>query len=115
MIEKLSGIKLNIGEDESVLVGIAQKKLGAKPSYFRILKKSLDARNKNDIFMTYSIEFSLDELPRKEEIARVPEKNLPSDPIVIVGAGPRNVPIDRSPSLEIRTVQLPDIPSVFIK
>ena len=38
--------------------------------------------------MTYSIEFSLDELPRKEEIARVPEKNLPSDPIVIVGAGP---------------------------
>lgn len=88
MIEKLSGIKLNIGEDESVLVGIAQKKLGAKPSYFRILKKSLDARNKNDIFMTYSIEFSLDELPRKEEIARVPEKNLPSDPIVIVGAGP---------------------------
>lgn len=88
MIEKLSGIKLNIGEDESVLVSIAQKKLGAKPSYFRILKKSLDARNKNDIFMTYSIEFSLDELPRKEEIARVPEKNLPSDPIVIVGAGP---------------------------
>ena len=88
MIEKLSGIKLNIGEDEGVLVGIAQKKLGAKPSYFRILKKSLDARNKNDIFMTYSIEFSLDELPRKEEIARVPEKNLPSDPIVIVGAGP---------------------------
>ena len=80
MIEKLSGIKLNIGKDESALVRIAEKKLGVKPSYFRILKKSLDARNKNDIFLTYSIEFSSDEFPPKEEIARVPEKNLPSDP-----------------------------------
>ena len=34
---------------------------------------------------------------------------------VIVGAGPRNVPIVRSPSGEIRTVQLPEIPSVLAK
>ena len=88
MIEKISGIKLNIGEDENALVRVAEKKLGTKPKYFRILKKSLDARNKNDIFLTYSIEFSSDELPGREEIVRIPEKNLPSDPVVIVGAGP---------------------------
>lgn len=74
MIEKLSGIKLNIGEDESALVRIAEKKLGVKPSYFRILKKSLDARNKNDIFLTYSIEFSSDDFRRKKKSPAFPKK-----------------------------------------
>ena len=49
MIEKLSGIKLKLGEDERVLVEKAEAVLGVKPRYFKILKKSLDARNKKDI------------------------------------------------------------------
>ena len=57
-IEKLSNIKLKIGESESVLYDRARRALKCEPAYFRILKKSLDARDKNNICYVYSIEFS---------------------------------------------------------
>lgn len=50
MIKRLDNIKLNIGESEDKLVKIAQSKLKSNLKQFRILKKSLDARDKNRIF-----------------------------------------------------------------
>lgn len=88
MIEKLSGIKLKIGEDERVLVEKAEAALGVKPRYFKILKKSLDARNKKDIYWTYSIEFSAEKPVCVEPLPVVPNSLVPSDPVIIVGSGP---------------------------
>ena len=88
MIEKLSGIKLKLGEDERVLVEKAEAVLGVKPLYFKILKKSLDARNKKDIYWTYSIEFSAEKPVENEPLPVVPNSRVPSDPVIIVGAGP---------------------------
>ena len=49
----LSDIKLPLGKNESELVKLAEKKLGKKPAYFAILKKSLDARDKSNIRFVY--------------------------------------------------------------
>ena len=46
MIERLDNIKLNISESEDKLIEIAKKKCGGHLGYFKILKKSLDARDK---------------------------------------------------------------------
>ena len=54
----LTDIKLNVGQEERELWKLAEKHLRAKPEYFRILKKSLDARKKDDLKYIYSIEFS---------------------------------------------------------
>ena len=64
MIKRLDNVKLNIGESENKLLAIARKKLGRYPKFFKILKKSLDARDKNNIFWVYSFAFS-DEPARK--------------------------------------------------
>ena len=48
-LRTLSDIKLPIGTSEEELVKLATKKLGKKPNYFAIKKKSLDARNKSDL------------------------------------------------------------------
>lgn len=82
----LTDVKLNITENESALLKIAEKRLGCKPAYFRILKKSLDARDKRNIKWVYSIEFSREEkLIVKEEYPQA--KRLPRR-VMIVGMGP---------------------------
>ncbi len=83
MIYKLDNLKLGIGESEGILFEIARNKLGATPSYFRILKKSLDARDKGDIHWVYSVEFSA-ETPKEQPLERC-EGNAK---IVVVGSGP---------------------------
>ena len=45
----LSDIKLPVGKDEKSLLALAEKKLGGKAGYFAIKKKSLDARDKNNV------------------------------------------------------------------
>ena len=52
---RLDNIKLHIGESEDKLISIAKRKLNGKLRHFEILKKSLDARDKNNIFWIYSI------------------------------------------------------------
>ena len=58
MIFRLDNVKLNIFDDESKLLSIANRKAGGEIKYFKILKKSLDARDKENIFWVYSIAFS---------------------------------------------------------
>ena len=88
-IRTLSDIKLPIGKDEKELFFLAQKKLGKKPQYFEIVKKSLDARDKNNIRFVYTIAFSAE----KQNVAlpvleRLPEAKRPQERAVIAGSGP---------------------------
>ncbi|MBO5223955.1 MAG: hypothetical protein J6C23_05530 [Clostridia bacterium] len=84
---KISDIKLKIGEDESLVKQKALKKAGLKSApYFRLLKKSLDARDKGDIFYTYSVELS--DTPFEDAQEEIGLYSYPSKPVVIVGFGP---------------------------
>ncbi len=84
---KISDIKLRIGESETLVYERALQKAGVKSApYFRVLKKSLDARDKRDIFYTYSVELSTS--PFEEEQEEILPCKKPEKPIVIVGFGP---------------------------
>ncbi len=85
MIKRLDNVKLPITRPESDLLKLAARKLGAPVKYFKIIKKSLDARAKSNIFWVYSIAFS-----KTEEAEPRPEyKKVRGNPkIAIVGSGP---------------------------
>lgn len=90
-IERLTNVKLKIGESESVLYDKARRVLKGEPQYFKIIKKSLDARDKNNIFYVYSIEFSLSAPQNAEtKIETLEKTKRPSaeKPVLIVGGGP---------------------------
>ncbi len=88
-LRTLSDVKLPLGQSETELVKLAQKKLGKKPKYFEIKKKSLDARNKSDIKFVYTIAFSAEEQPKAErKIEKLPTHKHPEKPVLIVGSGP---------------------------
>lgn len=87
-IVTINDIKLSLGESERRLEDIACERFGQKPKYFRILKKSLDARKKNDIKYVYSIEFSDSEPPAAPQVKTVERSRIPQNPIVIAGSGP---------------------------
>lgn len=81
---RLDNIKLNVGESEDKLLKIAKRKLGGNLRQFEILKKSLDARDKNNVFWVYSIAFSDEEEaqpPAFEKLAHAPSA-------VVIGSGP---------------------------
>ncbi len=85
-MEKISGIKLKLGESESLLKGRCAKIAKVKEcdlAHFKILKKSLDARDKGNIFYTYNVEYSLLAEPETPKI--YPEAR---GKIVVIGAGP---------------------------
>ena len=53
---KINGLRLELGESEAMLPMLAAKKLGISQGdilSLRILRRSLDARKKNDIFVSY--------------------------------------------------------------
>ncbi len=85
----LTDIKLPVERGEKDLIAIAEKKLGGKAGYFAIKKKSLDARDKNNIRFIYSIEFSKAPLQKQERVfEKLPKSKLPQDPVLVVGSGP---------------------------
>ena len=85
----LSDVKLPLGKGEETLIDIATKKLGKKPAYFAIRKKSLDARDKNNIRFVYTIAFSAAPyVPEKASIERLDKNKLPEKPVIVVGSGP---------------------------
>ncbi len=76
---------LRPGEDERKLHAFCAGRLGGPVRHFRILKKSLDARDKRDIRWVYSIE--CDTAVRREIPPVFPQvKGKPR--VLIVGAGP---------------------------
>lgn len=86
MIYTLNDVKLHITENEGALLKIAEKKLGAKAGYFKILKKSLDARDKNNIKWVYSIEYS--RRPVAEKPAEYRQVSKTPNRVMVVGTGP---------------------------
>lgn len=85
----LSDVKLNIGQSEKTLLSIARKKLGCDVGYFEIKKKSIDARDKNNIRFVYTIAFSKDkEIVQSRSFEKLPKNKLPQNPVMVVGSGP---------------------------
>ncbi len=88
-ITTLSDIKLPVGREESELIRIAEKKLGGKLGYFAIQKKSLDARDKNNIRYIYTIAFSKEKMqPQERALERLPQSRMPKESVLVVGSGP---------------------------
>ncbi len=88
-IRTLSDIKLPIGKDEKELFLLAQKKLDKKPQYFEIKKKTLDARDKNNIRFVYTIAFSAEKENMVTPVLEVlPERKRPKERVVVAGSGP---------------------------
>ena len=85
MIKIAENIKLAIERPESDLLAIAQKRLGAPVKYFKIVKKSLDARDKRNIFWLYTIAFSASPVVEdKPDFQKIEEKRK----IAVIGSGP---------------------------
>jgi len=85
----LSNIKLPIDKSETELIKLAEKKLKRKPQHFSILKKSLDARDKERLQYVYTIEFSAEpQTKNKKKIESLPPYKTPERPVVVVGSGP---------------------------
>lgn len=88
-LKTLSNVKLFPGQSEDELLKLAEKALRRRPAYFRILKKSLDARDKNNIRFVYTIEFSADrQKEMRTGLARLSEHKRPEKPVLVVGTGP---------------------------
>ncbi len=88
-VKTVNNVKLNVGESEEKLLKVAEKELGCPPQYFRLLRKSLDARKKTDIKWVYSFECSAQKITRQQELLPiVPKKMRPDKPVLIVGSGP---------------------------
>ncbi len=85
MIKRFDNIRLSVTEPEANLIKVVQKKLGGKIGYFKILKKSLDARDKRNIVWLYSVACSNGEerepQPRFEKISSPPT-------VAVIGGGP---------------------------
>lgn len=85
----INNVKLNIGESNDVLKMKCCKQAKIpenKIKYFKILKKSLDARKKNDIHYVCSVEISDNILDKSIKIFQ--PTNKPKGNTVIIGSGP---------------------------
>ena len=85
---KLSGIKIRPFEDDRVLLEKAVKKAGVKKAdvkYFKLVKKSLDARNKSDIFYSCSVELSLSDYKKPQKVYGKVKRG---GEVLVVGMGP---------------------------
>ncbi len=115
---RIDDIKLRLGEDEARLKKIAEDKMRGHCGYLKILKKSLDARNKSDIRWVYSIEAEKkkpDEKPRELPRTKHPEKCIfvvGSGPaglfcaIRLIGHGFRPVILERGETVEARVLRI---------
>lgn len=83
---RIDNIKLRPGEDEfAKLTQIASQKLHGR-AYLKILKKSLDARDKDNIRWVYSIE--AEKKPIREEVRAYPQVKSYPRRAIVVGSGP---------------------------
>ena len=84
---KISNLTLSLGESERVLKTKAYKKAGTNEKnspFFRITKKSVDARDKSAIKWVYSVEIS--DTPFNDELPCLRAKR--KGRVLVVGAGP---------------------------
>lgn len=85
-MKRINGIKLRINESEDTLILKVAKLERIKPNdikSFKIVKKSIDARDKSNIFFLYNIDYSLvQEVPVERDYRQVRGE------AVVVGSGP---------------------------
>ncbi len=85
----ITDIKLPIQKGEEELRKIAEKKLGARAAHFVIKRKSLDARDKNNLRYIYTVECADKPLPKQvRRLEKLPKEKSPSHPVLVVGSGP---------------------------
>ncbi len=87
-MKKVVSVDIRLDESDDILLKRASKKAGFPLNSIkshRILKKSVDARHKNDIKIQYRIELSLEE---EQNIPKKYEKLEKERQVVVVGAGP---------------------------
>lgn len=84
MIKQFDNIKLSISQSDQKLYEIACKKFGRKVNDFKIIKKSLDARNKGNIVWVYSVMVSDEPFLAEPPIEKI--KNPPA--VAVIGSGP---------------------------
>lgn len=88
-VKTFSDIKLPVTATEQELLAIAKKKLGAQPQYFAIRKKSLDARDKNNLRYVYTVECSAKPYHEKPVVLeRLAKEKTPKERVLVVGSGP---------------------------
>lgn len=73
----ISDIKLRVGQEHKIFAETV-KRCGYEPPYFRILKKSLDARNKSDVKYVFSVEVSKEPFASKKTVVIDAKKNSDS-------------------------------------
>ena len=87
-MKRITNLKVNVDANESEIVNLLSKKANVRQNkikYFKIIKKSLDARNKDNIFYNMTIDF--DDKPiieKQKDYKKVSNKAR----ILVVGAGP---------------------------
>lgn len=79
-------LTLRPGKKEAELLKLCERRLHAPVRYFRILKKSLDARDKSNIKWVYSVECS--SRPEQPPARTYPRITRPAPKVFIAGAGP---------------------------
>ena len=81
----INQLKLSPGESTELLPVKIHKKTGHKVRNWRILKESIDSRNKKDIKLVYSVEYNFD--PSKDASLEIPLRTSSKRP-AIIGFGP---------------------------
>ena len=85
MIKRIDNIKIPAGQGDAELFELVKRRAGGKLGYFKILKKSLDARDKRNIHWLYSAAYSRE----KENDGRSPLEKLKNAPeVCVIGSGP---------------------------
>mgnify|MGYP002800910260 FL=1 len=85
MIKRIDNLKIPVGNEDGKLYELVKKKAGGRLGYFKIIKKSLDARNKDNIFWLYSVAYSAE----KESENKPPLEKIENAPrVCVIGSGP---------------------------
>ena len=85
MIKRIDNLKIPAGKGDGKVYEIIKKRAGGRLGYFKIIKKSLDARDKDNIRWVYSVAYSPDE----EKAEKPPLEKLDNAPAVcVIGSGP---------------------------
>lgn len=104
MLKIIDDVKLNIFRDESELISVVKSKYKKPIKFLKIIKKSLDARDKNNIRWVYSVAVSSDNYEDKEVLR--PKVKVPVK-VAVIGSGPAGL------MCAIRLVELGFKPTVF--
>lgn len=83
MIRRMT-LSLGFPYDESELMRAAEREFGSRPAYFRLIKKSIDARKKNDVRIVYTFEYGASAAPDPAPLPKVGTERR----ILVVGSGP---------------------------